>query len=163
LSEDQEWTPVSGAAHVFTYTVVHRGPGRFDDEVPYVIALGRLVEQPRPCLVLASMAGVAADDVAVGMPIEIAYQAIPGEGLTPADIDGVIPLDPAPYGATPSAHMFWAEQLGEKPLTYLDIGLASGGIAKAATAIAAGMADVVVFFWGKAGRLTGPGGVGRAD
>lgn len=82
LSEDQRWTPVSGDAHVFTYTVVHRGPGRFNDEVPYILVLGMLVEQPRPCLVLSTMAGVEPAGVAVGMPITIAYQDIPDEDLT---------------------------------------------------------------------------------
>ena len=61
------------------------------------------------------------------------------------------PLDPAPYGRPVSEHMFWAEQLGERPLTFMEVGIASGGLAKAATAIGAGMANVVVLFWGKAG------------
>lgn len=99
----------------------------------------------------------------VSLQLESIRGALDDAGLNPADVDGVVPLDPAPYGQTPSAHMFWAEQLGEKPLTYLDIGLASGGVAKAATAVSAGLADVVVLFWGKAGRMTGPGGVPRAD
>ena len=38
----------SGDATVYTFTLCHRGPGAFNAEVPYVIALG---EQPRHCLV----------------------------------------------------------------------------------------------------------------
>lgn len=62
-----------------------------------------------------------------------------------------------------SAHQFWAEQLGERPLTLLEIGLTSGALAKAAVAIALGMANVVVLFWGKSGWELGPGGTPVPD
>ncbi len=82
LSERQAWTQVCGRATLYTYTVCHRGPGAFGAEVPYVIALGELVEQPRPCLVLANLVGYPPEDVRVGMDLEIAYQDIPGEEIT---------------------------------------------------------------------------------
>ena len=82
LSESQSWTKVSGQARLYTFTVAHRGPGAFAAEAPYIIALGELVEQPRPCLVLANLVNIAPADVRVGMPIEIAYQDIPGEDIT---------------------------------------------------------------------------------
>lgn len=82
LSEDQPWTKVSGDATLFTYSVVHRGPGAFQEDAPYVIALGELVEQPRPCLVLANLVGIDPAEIEVGMPIKIAYQEIPGEDIT---------------------------------------------------------------------------------
>lgn len=82
LSERQTWTPVSGMATLYTYTVCHRGPGAFSAEVPYVIALGELAEQPRPCLVLGNLVGCPVDDIRIGMPLEIAYQDIPSEGIT---------------------------------------------------------------------------------
>ena len=44
MSERQTWTPVSGDATLYTFTVCHRGPGAFNAEVPYVIALGELAE-----------------------------------------------------------------------------------------------------------------------
>jgi uncharacterized OB-fold protein len=82
-NEAQTWTKVSGDATVWTYTVVHRGPGAFADEVPYVIVLGKLAEHPRNCLVLANMVdGVRPEDVKIGMPIRIAYEDIPGEDFT---------------------------------------------------------------------------------
>src|ERR1700683_1491903 len=81
-------------------------------------------------------------------PVSLQLEAIKGAraaaGLQPSDVDGVTPLDPAPYGTPASVHMFWAEQLGERPLTYLEVGIASGGPAKAANAIGAGGASVVV-------------------
>jgi uncharacterized OB-fold protein len=82
LSESQTWTPVSGNATLYTYTVCHRGPGAFGAEVPYAIALAELAEQPRPCLVLANLVDCSLEDVHVGMPLQIAFQDIPGEDLT---------------------------------------------------------------------------------
>ena len=82
LSERQTWTPVSGDATVFSFTVVHRGPGAFDADVPYVLTLGQLVEQPRACNVLAVLEGVDPANVRIGMPIRIGYVDIPDEGVT---------------------------------------------------------------------------------
>jgi len=82
LSERQTWTPVSGDATVFSFTVVHRGPGAFDADVPYVLALGQLAEQPRACNVLATLEGTDPADVRIGMPIRIGYVDIPDEGIT---------------------------------------------------------------------------------
>ena len=82
LSEHQTWTAVSGDATVFSFTVVHRGPGAFDADVPYVMALGQLVEQPRPCNVLANLVGIAPDEVRIGMPVKIGYVEIPSEDIT---------------------------------------------------------------------------------
>src|SRR5579872_4146898 len=72
-SEALEWTAVSGDATLYSYTVVHRGPGAFGADVPYVLALGQLVEQPRPCNVLANLVGVDHDDIRIGMPLRIGY------------------------------------------------------------------------------------------
>jgi len=82
LSERQEWTEVSGDATVFSFTVVHRGPGAFDADVPYVLALGQLVEQPRACNVLATLEGVDPDGVAIGQPVRIGFVDIPDEQVT---------------------------------------------------------------------------------
>ena len=82
LSERQEWTVVSGDATVFSFTVVHRGPGAFDADVPYVLALGQLVEQPRPCNVLANLVGVATRRRADRDAARIGYVDIPSEDVT---------------------------------------------------------------------------------
>jgi uncharacterized protein len=82
LSEDLVWTPVSGEATLYTFTVVHRGPGAFSLDVPYVIAMGELVEAPRACIVLGNLVGTSPDALAIGTPIQIAYQDIPGEDAT---------------------------------------------------------------------------------
>lgn len=82
LSEDQEWTPVSGDAHVYSFTLVHRGHGQFNDEAPYALVLGKLVEEPRACVVLANTRDIPNDDLHVGMPIRIVFEDIPDEDIT---------------------------------------------------------------------------------
>jgi uncharacterized OB-fold protein len=81
-SENIRWSPVSGRATVYSYTIVYRAPGAFTADVPYVIVLAELEEQPRPCLVLGNLVGIDVADVRIGMPVEIAYEDIPGEDLT---------------------------------------------------------------------------------
>ncbi len=103
------------------------------------------------------------DRTGISLQLEAIKGALDDAGLTPADVDGLVPLDQAPNGQMTSAHMFWAEQLGERPITFMDIGLASGGLAKAALAVSAGMCNVAVLFWGKAGWQLGPRGTQVPD
>lgn len=82
-SERQTWTTVSGDATVWSYSVVHRGPGAFNEEVPYAVVLGKLVEEPRSLIVLANMVSdFPVDQLEVGMPITIAYEDVPDEDVT---------------------------------------------------------------------------------
>jgi uncharacterized OB-fold protein len=64
--------PVSGDGTVFTFTVNHHP---FDPTlpVPYVIAVVELVEQPDLRMV-ANIVECAPEDVAVGMPVRVAFQ-----------------------------------------------------------------------------------------
>ena len=82
LSEDLVWAPVSGDATMYTFTVVHRGPGAYEEDVPYVIAMGELIEQPRPCLVIATLVGTPPEELYVGQPLQIAYEDVPSEDIT---------------------------------------------------------------------------------
>ena len=70
-SENQQWTVVSGDATVFSFTVVYRGHGAFDDDVPYAMALGKLAEQPRACIVLGNRVGIPNEDLHIGMPVKM--------------------------------------------------------------------------------------------
>jgi acetyl-CoA acetyltransferase len=96
------------------------------------------------------------------LQLESIKGALDDAGLSHADVDGLIPLDPNPLAGRSSrgweAPMFWAEQLGGRPVTYMAGGQGAGGVAKAAVAIAAGMCNVVVIFWGSAGYRIGPAG-----
>jgi uncharacterized OB-fold protein len=82
LSENQQWTPVSGEGTVFSFSIVHRGPGAFDAEVPYSVVLAKLAEGPRPLIVLGNMVDCRNDEILVGMPIRIVYEDIPEEDIT---------------------------------------------------------------------------------
>ena len=82
LSDSLVWTPVSGDAHLYSYTVVHRGLGAFAEEAPYVVAMGELVEQPRPCLVLAQLVGIPWQEVHIGQPLQIGFLDIKSENAT---------------------------------------------------------------------------------
>jgi len=82
LSEDQEWTVVSGDATVWSHSVCHRGPGVFNDEVPYVVILAKLVEEPRSLIVTSNLVDVDPATVSIGMPIRVVYEDIPEEDIT---------------------------------------------------------------------------------
>jgi uncharacterized OB-fold protein len=82
LSTDLEWVPLSGQATIYSYSIVHRGPGAFADDVPYVLVLAEMQERPRPMLVLAQLTDYALDEVRIGLPVEVAYTDIPSEDVT---------------------------------------------------------------------------------
>ena len=82
LSTDQSWTKTQGKGTVFSYTVVHRGPGAFGAEVPYVLALVEFPEGPRTPVVLGTMVDVDPDAVEVGMPVKVVYEEVPDENVT---------------------------------------------------------------------------------
>jgi len=92
------------------------------------------------------------------LQLEAIRGALDDAGLTTADVDGLLPMAMTDHVPGTTAHQFWAEQLGERPLGLVEIGGASGQLAKAAAAIAAGLTDVAVLFFGRAGNRTGPGG-----
>jgi uncharacterized protein len=81
-SEDLAWVEASGNATVWSYSVVHRGPGAFGDEVPYIVVLAKLSEEPRPCIVLANLIGCDPDAVRIGMPLKVVYEDIAEEDIT---------------------------------------------------------------------------------
>lgn len=78
------------------------------------------------------------------LEMEAIQGALADAGLTIADVDGLMPLA---LESTYRNMMAWTEQLGGRPL-YLDVATPVGGLAKAAIAIEAGLANVVVLFWG---------------
>ena len=82
LSEALIWTPVSGNAHVYSYTVMHRASGAFAEDAPYVIAMGELVEHPRPCLVIAQLVGTPWQEIQIGQPLQIGFIDVPDANAT---------------------------------------------------------------------------------
>ena len=90
------------------------------------------------------------------LKLEAITGALSEAGLGWKDVDGIVPLESSMHDPGSIYHAWWAEQLGGRPLSFLGIGQASGGVAKAAAAIAARMCEVVVLFWANAGFQVGP-------
>jgi acetyl-CoA acetyltransferase len=94
------------------------------------------------------------------LELEAIKGALDDAGLSVNDVDGLLPLLAEPWSKT---HMYWAEQLGERPITYCGTGQGQGAAAKGAVAIASGMCNVAVAFWGSAGGSNSPGSVPVPD
>lgn len=109
------------------------------------------------------------DRSTTSLQMEAIKGALDDAGLTLADVDGIVPSVPyfsAPgMGAWASSNpeQFWAGQLGGRPLTYVDRQSGALGAYKAAIAVAAGMARVVVLFHGKSQLQLGPAGRPESD
>jgi len=99
----------------------------------------------------------------VSLQLEAIKGALADAGLTPADVDGVIPFDNTAYSTAPFPAQVWAAQFGGRPMTFAERGSPTTGVPRAAMAIAAGYCNVAVAFWGKAGWKLGPGGTAVPD
>ena len=108
----------------------------------------------------AAIVGVYTTEQARGMErsmwsleLEAIKGALADAGLSHTQVDGLIPMA---YETPLNLHMAWAEQLGGRPITYMDVGNGSSAVAKATNAIAAGMANVVVIYFANANNPNGP-------
>lgn len=73
-SASATWTPVSGDATVYTFTIVHRAPTpAYQADAPYAIAYVELAEGPR---MPARLVDVDPDTVAIGMPVEVVFDDV---------------------------------------------------------------------------------------
>jgi uncharacterized OB-fold protein len=72
-------TPVvfSGRGEVYSYSTVYHPPRGFEEFAPYTVALVRLEEGP---MVTAQLTDVDADQVRVGMPVEMVTRKVQGGG-----------------------------------------------------------------------------------
>ena len=71
-SEDVEWEEASGAATLYTYSIVRRNDlPPFNERVPYVAAVVDLAEGPR---MLTNLVDCDLDDVRIGMPLEVTFR-----------------------------------------------------------------------------------------
>jgi len=102
------------------------------------------------------------DRSSFSLELEAIRGAVEDAGLTLADVDGLAPMVGSDHLSaengfnTTLAHQFWASQLGERPLNLVVHGGGSAQLPKVAAAVSAGLADVVVLFYGKGARYTGP-------
>ena len=64
------WIEASGAGTIYSFSVVHRGPGAFRDAVPFVVAYVELEEGPR---VLTNIVGCDPDQLSIGQPVQVVF------------------------------------------------------------------------------------------
>ena len=80
MSDDLEWFRASGKGVVYSYTVVHRAPEEFRDEVPYVVALVDLKEGVR---MMTRLIDVDPAEVRIGMGVEVVFRAVTEDIVLP--------------------------------------------------------------------------------
>ncbi|HRX02447.1 MAG: Zn-ribbon domain-containing OB-fold protein [Anaerolineae bacterium] len=72
----KEYT-MSGRGTVYSYTTVYDPPAGFEAYAPYPVALVKLDEGP---MVTAQLTDVGADDVRIGMPVEMVTRKLSEQG-----------------------------------------------------------------------------------
>ena len=73
-AQSLSWSPVSGRASVYSYTVAHRAPHpAFAAQLPLVVAIVELEEGPR---MFTNIVGCDPADVEVGMAVEATFEPI---------------------------------------------------------------------------------------
>ncbi|MDQ2998949.1 MAG: Zn-ribbon domain-containing OB-fold protein [Chloroflexota bacterium] len=77
--EQEAKTPFvfSGKGEVYSYSTIHAAPQGFEKYVPYTVALVRLNEGP---LVTAQLTDVHAEEVKIGMPVEMVTRVLREDG-----------------------------------------------------------------------------------
>ena len=79
LQDDWSWQDASGRGHVYSFTVDRVGiDARQRSRLPLVVAIVELEEGPR---LTANVIGCAAEDVQVGMPVEVSFEDLGRETL----------------------------------------------------------------------------------
>ena len=77
LSADVSWQQSDGVGEVYSWTLVHR-PVTAEFEPPYAPAIVALDEGYQ---MLTNIVGVAAEDLAIGMPVQVQFHEV-GEDVT---------------------------------------------------------------------------------
>ena len=62
---------------LLTYTIIHVGPSRFADQVPYAVGI---VELPEGVRLLCQVADCNPEKLQIGMPVRIEFRRISEEG-----------------------------------------------------------------------------------
>jgi len=80
MSDRLEWIQASGRGTIYSYTVVHRSPAAFKDDVPYVVALIDLAEGVR---MMSNVVACAPSDVRIGAAVEVVFDDVTPEITLP--------------------------------------------------------------------------------
>jgi uncharacterized protein len=79
FSTDFTWQPISGAARLYSFSVVHKPVTEaFEAETPYVVALVTLAEGPT---LMTNLLDVPEESIEIGMPLRIGYRDYDGFSL----------------------------------------------------------------------------------
>lgn len=80
-SNESDWQEVSGKGTVYTYTAVHR-PMAANQELPFIIAVIAL-EDSGGVRMMSNLVEVAADDIEIGMPVEVVWENMSADLAVP--------------------------------------------------------------------------------
>ena len=80
-SHDADWQEISGRGEVYTYTIVHR-PIAAGQQLPYVVAVIAL-EGSGGLRMISNLVEVEPESVAIGMPVELAWEDMSDELAIP--------------------------------------------------------------------------------
>jgi uncharacterized OB-fold protein len=67
----------SGRGEVYSYTTIYQAPEGFEEYTPYTVALVKLAEGP---LITAQLTDVDADQVRIGLPVEMVTRKLREDG-----------------------------------------------------------------------------------
>ena len=68
---------MSGKGEVYSFTVIHDPPTGYHSQAPYAVALVKLAEGP---LVTAQLTDVDAEEIKIGMPVEMVTRRLRTDG-----------------------------------------------------------------------------------
>ena len=72
---------LSGKGEVVTYTIIHVGPGDFEEQTPYPMAIIKLEEGPQ---ITAQIVDCPLEEMKIGMKVEATFRKIQQDGHTGA-------------------------------------------------------------------------------
>lgn len=79
LVTDMEWFEIQGSGTLLTYSVVHYGPGGFEDKAPYIVGIA---EFSKDINVFATLSrDIKERDIKVGMKVKVTPAHLPDEKI----------------------------------------------------------------------------------
>ena len=75
--QKQSWTNLSGQGEIYSFSTMYSAPAGFEEYAPYTMALVKLAEGP---MITAQLTDVEAEDVSIGMPVEMVTRKLTQDG-----------------------------------------------------------------------------------
>jgi uncharacterized OB-fold protein len=81
LSDEAEWTKLSGRGKVYSWIVIHQSQHpAFNADTPYNVAIVELEEGPR---LHTNIVGCANEEIHIGMPVEVVFERVSDDTAMP--------------------------------------------------------------------------------